>query len=63
MMKTFSVKRSDSERYMMRKRDYGGYLWKKAIRFHYTIRYYTVFSKIANFTHHLSQELDDIGWL
>ena len=25
--------------------------------------YYTIFSKIANFTRHLSQEYDDIGWL
>ena len=27
------------------------------------INTYTIFSKIANITHHLSQELDDIGWL
>ena len=24
---------------------------------------YTIFSKIANFTHHLSQEYDEVGWL
>ena len=25
--------------------------------------WYTIFSKIANIIHHLSQEYDDIGWL
>ena len=28
---------------------------------HAITKTYTIFSKIANFTHHLSQELDDIG--